>query len=209
MAGSDVVTYRAGILGASGVGKSTALWCIALALECTWVFDPQRGHRVPIGGIVARPDHTLERDDRNGGRYYEDAEKLARLAAKTGACTVVLDEANTVVRRGHQAPPGVGLLLHEGRHLPTENPTGVGCVICARRPAELPPHWWSQVEHLFVFRLTNPRDHEWARSVGIPDDVKTLPKGSFYHLDLRNGEPPHRHAHVLDNLCNGQEPLAA
>lgn len=201
MSGSSVVNYRAAIVGQPRTGKSTLLWALACALPCVWLFDPVGAHACPPNGVRFRPDLASPRDDRRGGRYYDDVERLARHAAATGGpdgLTLCIDEANLAVRTGQVGPPAVGEILHEGRHMPYGAPTGVGAVLVARRPAELPPHWLATIGHLFVFRLVNPRDLAWARASGLDDEaVRTLPTGHFLHINYDAGLAPHVHTHAL------------
>lgn len=201
---SSVKTYRAAVLGASGTGKSTLFrWGIVAQQPCAWVLDPYWEHRKPHGGHLFRPAPG-ERDVRAGGRYFEDAQRLAYAAAQTGAVTLCIDEANSCVRRGQQGPPSISEICHEGRHLPHGNPTGVGIVLVARRPAELPPDWLSQLEHIFLFRVVNPRDLEWATASGFaPRAVRKLRRGQFFHL-RPDGQPPHLHAHMFA-ACPGDD----
>lgn len=208
MSGSDVETFRAAALGQSMSGKSTLFWLLCMTAaangERVWLFDPNGNHRGSTSGagiVQVRPRAGVERPaDNKGGRYFDDVQALATRAGQTGRVIVAVEEANLCVRRGQVAPPAITDLLHEGRHMPEPNHprVGVGTLLCARRPQELPPAWLSQVQHLYVFRLINRRDLEAVAAEGFdPKKVRTLKRGQFFHLDAESGEPPHFHAHAL------------
>lgn len=198
MSGSDVTTYRAGIFGQSGTGKSTLTHALCCVVRRPWLLDCQRNLPRPPGPGVRhfRPALGAHREDTNkGGRFFSELDALCRSAALAGDCTVVVDDANTCVRRGQIVPQSSLDILNEGRHMPYERrATGVGFIANARRPKELPTDWIAQFQHLFVFRFALRNDLEWCSDTGFdPDQIRQLPTGHFVHWDNASGQPPHLH----------------
>lgn len=180
------------MFGESESGKSTLLASlIDSAPNPVWLFDPQREHRRPKGGLLVRPAWRDPRNQPDTGEHHDVVDDVCRRACMAGGITVAVEEAETAMR-DRKPPPWLREIIKRGRHYPRDGGGAVGFLLVSQSPGDLPPVCTSQCRDVFLFRLSGHRDLERARLLGAdPEMVRALPQGRFVHI--RRGMTPHIH----------------
>ena len=89
---------------------------------------------------------------------------------KSGNCILAIDDADIPLDR-YADDPRLRYFLAASRH------RGVGWLCVSRRTADLPPLFFKQANHLFIFQTDLPRDLEVYRAFyGVDKEVKALPR---------------------------------
>lgn len=194
----ETVGYHAAfcIFGEPEAGKSVCMAEVVKYLETrdtvVWLFDPEREHKQPKRGVLARP--AIIRPDLipESGEHFEFVEQMWCAALGIGGITLALEETETAIRNG-KVGPWFREGIKRGRHYPRDNPRAVGCVVLSQSPGDLPPVCAAYWRHLFLYRLTGHRDLERVRQMGVDvNSVRTLKQGECIHVV--RGNAPHHHS---------------
>lgn len=102
-------------------------------------------------------------------------------AQVTGDCLAVFEEVDMIAPPGRETPQ-FRRLIAQGRHAGGRGHTGVSILSTSRRPAEVSRLLTSQADHIYAFRLQEPADLQYFRSVigrEPSDAIPTLSPGEY------------------------------
>ena len=144
-------------LGEGGSGKTYLAKRVLAANRRTVVFTPHPHEWKEYPNVVA-------------GWKAEQLFKTIGQCLKTGNCFLAIDDADIPLDR-YADDDRLRYFLVASRH------RGVGWLCISRRTADLPPLFFKQANHLFIFQTDLPRDLEVYRAFyGVDQDVKALPR---------------------------------
>ena len=175
-------------IGKSGSGKSTLVRHQARHHRRLLAHDPNGEAIYPDQGWIATADRAelveLLSDPRacrvawrgammtdDEGARVEAFEFANRCAWAAGSLAVIWDEVDMFTRRG-QLPPVGYRIVNAGRH------RGLVVYACTRRPYDVPRSLSAAATRVCCFRITEPRDVAYVRSIAGPaaDRLPTLPR---------------------------------
>ena len=150
-------TDRILILGESASGKTFLARRLLSQARRVVVFTPQA-------------NEWNEYPNRVVGWEAEQLFKTIGKCLRTGNCLLAIDDADLPLDR-YADDPRLRYFLVASRH------RGVGWVSISRRTADLPPLFFKQANHLFLFQTNLPRDLETYRAFyGVDKEVAALPR---------------------------------
>lgn len=187
------------VFGMRGYGKSTLSDQLVASDPRVLAFDPRGEH-----ALIALPwDHfrayfhtplrprfrvALAREYDHGDDFCAYALEIGRELANAATpdartYTVLIDEADLVCPPGAE-PEEFSQLVGQGRTFRADQTGGCKLVLCSRRPAEVSRRATSQADDWYLFRIQEPKDLTYLRSM-IGEEttaaVATLDKYEYVH----------------------------
>jgi ABC-type phosphonate transport system ATPase subunit len=166
---------RVGVIGKSGVGKTTLLKTIVL----DWLRE------VPNVRFLAW-DHTLEWETGLHPNLHvfrsEEFElsEVCEAALDFAPCTVVADELDAAANVFERLKKGMPLhtVTNYGRH------RNVGLLWAVRRCMEIPRGITANTNHLFILQTDEPTDLDWLKKKAgqaVADRASELQPGDWFY----------------------------
>ena len=187
------------IAGRSGYGKTTLASSIVSPLARQGVdvvhFDSKGENELsltPVEHAPGREAELMDLLDRHGAiavrpDLFNERERGETLGGVAEACYVrgnlllVLDDAMTAA--GQQPPLGVTALVAQGRS------RGVGVMVIAQRPSNVPILFWTQAEHVVSFNVVGEADAKRLANIHPAfAEVGELERFEFLWHSERTGE---------------------
>ncbi|MFH1327528.1 MAG: hypothetical protein ABIH76_01550 [Candidatus Bathyarchaeota archaeon] len=123
----------------------------------------------PNGEFLEYPSYQPETDS------PKELEKIAKIIWNRWNCMLLVSEAELYLPVNKPLTPNVFKIISRGRH------RNVGMIADTRRIAELNKTVFGLSEHVFLFRVWSPTDHQYLAKF-IPQDVKPLAKLPLHHF---------------------------